>query len=311
MLNNTKPVFTVFGATGEQGGSVINALLRDGTYTIRATTRNLQSLGALALIKKGIEVVQCDLSDKASVLAAVRGSDVVFGVTSFWDVDGGIGEEEVKEGKNLVDACKEEGVGFFVWSSLPNATEISGGKYTHVTHFDNKHLIHSYIHSLALPSISIAAGWYVEDLLKFKVLQRNPQNPSHYSVVIPRYSPASTADAVWIGRDFGPSVVAIAKNGRGRKDLWWTLQPVLTEKVTYVEIAGRVGRALGVECGFIAPETSGSQEFDKMYAYQSEFGYFGRPEPEMPNPVIKELGYTPPGSMDEYFEKDLKAALGL
>ena len=52
----------------------------------------------------------------------------MFGVTSFWDIESGIGDLELKQGKNLVDACKEDGIGFFVWSSLPNASGISGGK---------------------------------------------------------------------------------------------------------------------------------------------------------------------------------------
>lgn len=32
------------------------------------------------------------------------------------------------QGRNLTDVCKEEGVGFLVWSSLPDVTALTGGK---------------------------------------------------------------------------------------------------------------------------------------------------------------------------------------
>jgi putative NADH-flavin reductase len=73
-------VATVFGATGSQGGSVVSALLADGTFVVRAVTRNASSDGAKKLASKGVEVVQGDLRDKASLIKALTGAEVVFGV---------------------------------------------------------------------------------------------------------------------------------------------------------------------------------------------------------------------------------------
>lgn len=50
-------------------------------YKIRAVTRNSSKPAAEALKNKGVEVVEADLNDKASVHTAVKGSQVVFGVT--------------------------------------------------------------------------------------------------------------------------------------------------------------------------------------------------------------------------------------
>jgi len=39
----SKPIITVIGATGAQGGSTIQYLLKDGKYHLRALTRNPNS----------------------------------------------------------------------------------------------------------------------------------------------------------------------------------------------------------------------------------------------------------------------------
>lgn len=54
-------ILTVFGATGNQGGSVIEAILADPAlskeYKIRAITRDTSKPAAKALAAKGAEVV--------------------------------------------------------------------------------------------------------------------------------------------------------------------------------------------------------------------------------------------------------------
>ena len=78
-------LLTVFGATGKQGGSVVETILAhpalSSQYKIRAVTRDPSKPAAEALKKKGVEVVAADLNVKASVHTAVEGSQVVFGVT--------------------------------------------------------------------------------------------------------------------------------------------------------------------------------------------------------------------------------------
>lgn len=43
---STKPIIAVTGATGTQGGGVARDLLKDGTYAVRAVTRNPDSAAA-------------------------------------------------------------------------------------------------------------------------------------------------------------------------------------------------------------------------------------------------------------------------
>lgn len=52
---------TVFGATGNQGGSVIDAILADSAlsedFTIRGVTRDTTRPNAQSLAKRGVELV--------------------------------------------------------------------------------------------------------------------------------------------------------------------------------------------------------------------------------------------------------------
>lgn len=55
-------LITVFGATGNQGGSVIRTILEDSglskEFRIRAVTRDVKKESAKALTAQGVEVVQ-------------------------------------------------------------------------------------------------------------------------------------------------------------------------------------------------------------------------------------------------------------
>ena len=42
-MTSSKPIIVVFAATGMQGGSVARALVEDGRFAVRATTRNPDS----------------------------------------------------------------------------------------------------------------------------------------------------------------------------------------------------------------------------------------------------------------------------
>jgi uncharacterized protein YbjT (DUF2867 family) len=128
-MQTEKPVIAVFGATGQQGGGVVRALQRQGTFRVRAITRN----AARAKLTTA-ELVEADLNDPASLEPALRGAHGVFAVTSFWE-PGGV--DELAQGQAVVAAAKQAGVRHFVWSTLPNVDAISGGRYN-VAHFTQK-----------------------------------------------------------------------------------------------------------------------------------------------------------------------------
>jgi uncharacterized protein YbjT (DUF2867 family) len=94
-------LITVFGATGNQGGSVIAHILDHAelskAYKIRGVTRDVSKPAAKALTDKGVEMVavsmpisgraeltlnQGNIDDPTAIAKAVDGSSVVFGVTN-------------------------------------------------------------------------------------------------------------------------------------------------------------------------------------------------------------------------------------
>lgn len=71
----------VVGATGNQGGSVVNGLEEsDKPYRVRAFTRDATKPAAQALVKRGVEVVTVSLvvENKEEVYKAFAGADVAF-----------------------------------------------------------------------------------------------------------------------------------------------------------------------------------------------------------------------------------------
>lgn len=65
-------LIVITGATGKQGGSVVNAFLRDPSFKIRAIARDPNSASALKLIDKGVEVVHGDIDDGQSLVQAFK-----------------------------------------------------------------------------------------------------------------------------------------------------------------------------------------------------------------------------------------------
>lgn len=103
----SQPIIVIFGATGNQGGSVINSILSDPTtaskYKLRGVTRDVEKPAAKALTERGVEMVAADLNDAASVKKAVEGAYGVFAVTDYWATMDGPGE--IKHGHNMADAA--------------------------------------------------------------------------------------------------------------------------------------------------------------------------------------------------------------
>lgn len=145
----TRKLITVFGATGMQGGAVVDALLPAG-YDVRGVTRKPDDAKAKALRARGVQVVAADMvTDSVEKLAeTMKGAYGAFLLTNFWDPASMMKEEPL--GKKLVDAAKAAGVKHVFWSTLANVEAISGNKG--VPHFTDKAKVEEYIRSLQAKS---------------------------------------------------------------------------------------------------------------------------------------------------------------
>ncbi|QIX01329.1 hypothetical protein AMS68_006846 [Peltaster fructicola] len=151
-------IITVFGATGAQGGSVVEAILNhpklSQLYKVRGITRDTTKPAAQALHAKGVELVQADMNHVESLQEALRGSYAVFAVTNYWEHEDK--ELEFKHGKNITDASVAEKVHHLIWSSLPHVTKLTNGALQHVSHFDSKANVEEYIRSIPTSSLPVS-----------------------------------------------------------------------------------------------------------------------------------------------------------
>lgn len=149
-MTSTK-LLTVFGATGNQGGSVLDVILADPVlrerYKLRGITRNVSSSSARALTEKGVEMVAANLNDLESLRNALHGSHSVFGVTNFWDKDVLSKTIEIRQGMNIFEACQAENIVHYVYSTLPHASQLTDGELQHIDHFDGKAVVAEHIES--------------------------------------------------------------------------------------------------------------------------------------------------------------------
>src|SRR5262249_17322257 len=113
-------------------------------WKLRALTRNSGNHAAQELAHRGVEVVQGDLEDPASVDRASRGVYGIYSVQDFWSIGA---KREVQQGKNLADAAKKAGVKHFVYSYVGGAERNTG-----IPHWESKWEVEKLIRHLALPA---------------------------------------------------------------------------------------------------------------------------------------------------------------
>ena len=152
----------VLGATGQQGGSVANALQAAG-WRVRGLVRNVGSSRAGALASRGIEPVRGDLADRRSIQAAMAGAYGVFSVQPSSGQGAAYGvtdEDEIRYGKGVADAAVASGVQHLVYSSANAA----GPSKTGMGHFDTKSEIEQHVRGLDILSTVIRPSAFMEIL---------------------------------------------------------------------------------------------------------------------------------------------------
>lgn len=142
-MRDTQRPILVFGATGQQGGSVARALLQ-AQWPVRAIVRNPASAKSIALRDAGVELVQGSFADIEVIRAAMKDVHGVFSVQPTSSSGTVTDEEEVRFGIAIADLAAESGVAHFVYSSGASV----GGKSTGVARVDAKARIEAHIRKL-------------------------------------------------------------------------------------------------------------------------------------------------------------------
>src|SRR3954447_14739025 len=176
----TKQTIAVVGGTGAQGGGVVDALLASGQYAVRVASRNPASPSARALEKRGVQVVKGDLLEPGSLRAAFEGAHGSFVVTNFWDPTQAQNETEI--GIAAVKEARAAGVQHFIWSTLPNAEKLSGGRLK-LPHFTDKARVDDAVEAAKFPRHTfVQAPFYFQNFLGMLAPQTLPNGVRGWAV---------------------------------------------------------------------------------------------------------------------------------
>ncbi|MEV7996645.1 NmrA/HSCARG family protein [Streptomyces sp. NPDC086077] len=289
-----KKIIAVVGATGQQGGGLVRAILADpdGPFTVRALTRNADSPAAEELAAQGAEVVEADLNDDASLRAAFEGAYGAFVVTNFWAeltpeqeaANLTRPQMELNQAAAAARAAKSAGLRHVVWSTLEDTrphfqslgselpTLMDGYK---VPHFDAKGAANSYFTEAGVPTTFLETTFYYESLLAG--LGQGPQRDDNGDLVlalpmndavmalVAAEDIGRTAYGVFrAGAKYVNRTVGVAGAHATGTELAEMLTKALGEKVTYRPVGHDAMRAAG---GWFVNEIANMYQF---YAEASE-----------------------------------------
>ncbi|EUC58328.1 NmrA family containing protein, partial [Rhizoctonia solani AG-3 Rhs1AP] len=227
---------------------VIEHLLRDGGYQVRALTRNPNSTSARHLNNRGIDVVTCDIGNPEQVILAFEGAYAVYGVTNFWEH----GEEaEIQQGKNLADAAKACGVQHFIWPSLPHVPVIKP------RHWESKIVVEKYLNDINVPTTTLLTPFFFENLWRVLPIKRLPDG----TFQLDWFWPSETLVPSFAAEDIGAWALAVLKNPKK-----WMGQRlgVCVQKSTPRDYAATLTEVLGIE---ITSREVSVAEFDAVRPY--------------------------------------------
>ncbi|WP_162460463.1 MULTISPECIES: NmrA family NAD(P)-binding protein [unclassified Mycolicibacterium] len=117
-VNVTQDVL-VTGATGAQGGAVVDALLA-ASIPVRALVRDMSSLAAQRLTARGVSLRVGSFDDLDSIIDAAKGVAGVFSMQTASPVDP---ESEVRAATNIVTAARQVGATTLVHTSVARAND--------------------------------------------------------------------------------------------------------------------------------------------------------------------------------------------
>ncbi|KAM0549156.1 hypothetical protein ACHAPJ_009611 [Fusarium lateritium] len=142
--------FLIAGATGRQGGAVVDALLTHPTIKINpkqvyAITRQGSGPGAIKLREKygDINIVAGDLNNSEAIIQQL--DKTIISKTGIFLAQAH-GPTEVSDAKNLIDAAARNGIPYFVYSSVDRGgRELSDKDPSYCKTFSDKFLIEKHL----------------------------------------------------------------------------------------------------------------------------------------------------------------------
>ncbi len=276
-----KKVIAVVGATGAQGSGLVRAIVNDrnGPFTVRALTRDVNSDKAKALAALGAEVVTADVDDPQSLKRAFAGAHGAYCVTFFWAHFSP--EKELAEARAMAQAAKDAAVTHVIWSTLEdtrkwiplsdNRMPTLLGKYK-VPHFDAKGEADAIFTQLGVPTTFLLTSFYWENFIYFGMGPKKGPD-GKLALTLPMGNaklPSMASD------DIGKCAYGIFKKG---SEYIGKTVGIAGEHLTGAQFASALTRALGKDVAYnaIPPEVfrgfgfPGAEDLGNMFQFNRDF----------------------------------------
>jgi len=262
----SKPVITVFGATGAQGGFLARALLADPGrhFAVRAVTRKPDGQAARDLAAAGADVVLADIDDAGSVRRALEGAYGAFFVTNFWEYLSG--EKEEAQAQILAGAAAQTGVRHAIWSTLEDTRDFFPAdgrrmpvleRHYNVPHFDAKGAANRFFAQQRVPTTYLYTSGFLENMIHFGM---GPQRLPDGSLAVT--FPTGDARIPWVGvEDIGIAAFEIFLRGDA---LIGDSIGIAGDHLSGAELAAGLAAALGepVSYNAVTPDAFRAFAFD-------------------------------------------------
>jgi uncharacterized protein YbjT (DUF2867 family) len=214
--------------------------------------------------------------------------------------------------KRIADVCVEKGVQYLIFSTLPDVTEMSSGKYTKVWPFDAKAKAERYIRGLDIKSAFVSLGYFMENFQGQLALAPRLAADGSGTWVMARHNSAKTKvpliDAVGDTGKFVGAILAEPDKYVGKtfcaatalyslEEICATISKTTGERVVYKQISqSEFENSLPFDGSLL-------DIFSEGYGALEEFGYFG-PRTEELIAWAAENARGRLSTLEEYLEKD-------
>ena len=276
-----KKVIAVMGATGAQGGGLVRAIMADknGDFTARAITRDVNSDKAKALAALGAEVVAADIDNEESLKKAFTGAYGAYCVTFFWAHFSP--EKEQANARNMARAAKAAGLQHVIWSTLEdtrkwvplsdNRMPTLQGKYK-VPHFDAKGEINHVFTDAGVPTTFLNTSFYWDNSYMFGMGPAKQPDGS-YAITFPMGDKKMAGMAF---EDIGKAAYGIFKKG---KEYIGKTVGIVGENLTGAQMAEKYSKGLGINCKYneVTPDAyrgfgfPGAEDLGNMFQVYRDF----------------------------------------
>lgn len=295
-MNKMKKTIAVIGATGSQGKGVVNALVHESSFNVRAITRNPEKYSG-----KAHETVYTDLNDLQSLKEALKDAYGVFVVTNFWE-----GADEIAQGKNAVEAAKATGVQHFIWSTLPDVESISNGEFD-VPHFTNKAKVDDLVKNAGFKySTFVEAPFYYQNLVGRLAPQAKQDGTTGWTLSIdPTKKVIHWSDINDLGKVVAGAFLQPEKAGNGN---YLSVATELNSFNDIIEAYKRYGKEYTfsqVPGEVFSTFFEGAKEMAEMFGYWEKYTYMG-PGSASRIELAKEIATSEFVTFDAWINKNIR-----